>query len=174
MREKAEILFDAITGIREDLVEEAQDYVFRRRVRWRRFAGLAACLALAVFAGFFGLLSSGGMGGGSDAGAPPASMDAAPAEDSGAPEYAGENEGEAAPLLAHVLAVSERWVLVSPLPGEVFSGPVRVRTEDVPGLPALHPGDLVSISYTGTLQDSYPPGLRAAAVEVVEAYRQRG
>ena len=42
MSQKAEILFDAITGIREDLVEEAQRHVFCRRARWRRYGGLAA------------------------------------------------------------------------------------------------------------------------------------
>ena len=51
MSQKAEILFDAITGIREDLVEEAQRHVFCRRARWRRYGGLAACLVLAALAG---------------------------------------------------------------------------------------------------------------------------
>ena len=31
---KEEIFFDAITNIREDLVEAAQNYDFHRRVRW--------------------------------------------------------------------------------------------------------------------------------------------
>lgn len=59
MRSKAEILFDAITGIREELVEEAQNHVFRRRpARWRRYAPLAACLALVVLLGYSGMLLS--------------------------------------------------------------------------------------------------------------------
>ena len=42
---RSEILFDGVTHIREDLIEEAQRYVFRRRINWRRYAGgLAACL----------------------------------------------------------------------------------------------------------------------------------
>lgn len=175
MSQKAEILFDAITGIREELVEEAQNYAFRRRARWRRYGGLAACLALAALAGFYALFGGGRGGGGApsgdtnDAAMPPAS--AAPAEppeleDAGAPEYAGE----ALPFLARVLAVSEEWVLADPLAGEAFSarGPIRVRTEEVADLPQLHPGDLIRISYVGGLQDSYPPGLRATAVEQVE------
>ena len=61
---KAEIFFDAITGLREELVEEALDCRFRRRVPWSRYAGLAACLALVVCVGWFGLmLAGGGMGG---------------------------------------------------------------------------------------------------------------
>lgn len=47
MNRKAEKLFDAITLLREDLVEEAQDYVFRkRRSGWKNFGSLAACMAL--------------------------------------------------------------------------------------------------------------------------------
>ncbi len=178
MSQKAEILFDAITGIREDLVEEAQRHVFCRRARWRRYGGLAACLVLAALAGFYTLaLFGGGMGGSgapsgdtNDAAMPPAS--AAPADtpeldSASAPEYAGE----ALPFLARVLAVSEDWVLAVPLPGEAFSarGPIRVRTEEVPELPELHPGDLIRISYLGELQDSYPPGLRATGVEQVSS-----
>ena len=173
MSQKAEILFDAITGIREDLVEEAQRHIFRRRARWRRYGGLAACLVLAALAGFYTLaLFGGGMGGSgapsgdtNDAAMPPAS--AAPADtpeldSASAPEYAGE----ALPFLARVLAVSEDWVLAVPLPGEAFSarGPIRVRTDEVPELP-----ELIRISYLGELQDSYPPGLRATGVEQVSS-----
>ena len=44
MKEKAERLFDAITLLKEDLVEEAQDYRFRKRPAvWRRVGSLAAC-----------------------------------------------------------------------------------------------------------------------------------
>ena len=59
---KEEIFFDAITNIREDLVEAAQNYDFHRRVRWERWAGLAACLALAAFLSLPFLLPSGGSG----------------------------------------------------------------------------------------------------------------
>lgn len=63
MREKAEIFFDAVTYIRPELVEEAQNYVFRRRTVWRRLVPLAACLTLAVCLGWYGLLFYGGFGG---------------------------------------------------------------------------------------------------------------
>ena len=47
MKEKAERLFDAITLLKEDLVEEAQNYRFRKRPAvWRRVGSLAACLVL--------------------------------------------------------------------------------------------------------------------------------
>ena len=58
----ADVFFDAITQIREELVEEAQQYVFRRRISWRQYAGAAAaCLALAL--GLSLLIRSGGAGG---------------------------------------------------------------------------------------------------------------
>lgn len=50
----AERIFDAITNVRSDYVDEAGDYRFVRRHRWtvpaewRRYAALAACLALIV------------------------------------------------------------------------------------------------------------------------------
>ena len=176
MSQKAEILFDAITGIRAELVEEAQRYTFRRRAYWRRYGALAACLVLAALVGFYSLALFGGGTGDSgapsgdtnDAAMPPASAapaDAPELDSASAPEYAGE----ALPFLARVLAVSEDWVLAVPLPGEAFSarGPIRVRTEEAAELPELHPGDLIRISYLGDLQDSYPPGLRATGVERV-------
>ena len=52
MNEKAEILFDAVTGIRPELVERALDAPIRRRPVWRRYAALAACLALIVGGAF--------------------------------------------------------------------------------------------------------------------------
>ena len=39
---RSEIFFDGVTHIREDLIEEAQRYVFRRRINWRRYAGGSA------------------------------------------------------------------------------------------------------------------------------------
>ena len=60
MREKAEIFFDAVTCVREALVEEAQRHVFRRRSRRPQYLALAACAALAVCLGLFSLLPAGG------------------------------------------------------------------------------------------------------------------
>ena len=50
----AEKLFDAITEVREDLVEEALDYRFqaKKAVPWQRYAKWAACLALVVCIGY--------------------------------------------------------------------------------------------------------------------------
>ena len=68
MNRKAEIFFDAITLLREDLVEEAQNYVFRKKRRgWRTFGSLAACAVLVVSLGMLAVLPRGcGAGSGSD------------------------------------------------------------------------------------------------------------
>lgn len=59
-------LYDAITNIREDLVEEAQNHVFSNPGRkWKRFLSMAAVFALVIGAGSFGLfLIFGGAGAG--------------------------------------------------------------------------------------------------------------
>lgn len=52
---KAEILFDAVTDIRPELIEEAQAYVFRRRgavARLRPYLAAAACFVLVAALGW--------------------------------------------------------------------------------------------------------------------------
>ena len=44
---REEIFFDAITNLREELVEEAQEYVFRKH-SWRRYTRLAPTPLCAV------------------------------------------------------------------------------------------------------------------------------
>ena len=44
---KAEIFFDAITNIKEALIDDALDYRFtKRHIPWQRYMSMAACLAL--------------------------------------------------------------------------------------------------------------------------------
>ena len=92
MNRKAEKFFDAITLLREDLVEEAQNYVFRRkRSAWKSFGSLAACIALVASLGMLAILPRGCGAGGMDSSssgsmnnnsAPPASSEpAAPPPD---------------------------------------------------------------------------------------------
>lgn len=45
---KAGIIYDAITNVREDLIEEALDHRFRKKIPWQRYAALAACLAVFI------------------------------------------------------------------------------------------------------------------------------
>ena len=64
---KENIFFDAVSHIREELIEDALDHAFRKKVI-RRYAALAACLALTVTVGF-AALRLGVAGGGSDSAA---------------------------------------------------------------------------------------------------------
>ena len=61
----AEKLFDAITEVREDLVEEALDHHFsaKKAIPWQRYAKWAACLALVVCIGYLAANLDLGMGG---------------------------------------------------------------------------------------------------------------
>ncbi len=166
MRE-AEILYDAITGIRETIVEEAQDYRFRKRAaQWQRYAGLAACLAVVVCIGYFA--SHIGMGGSNSA--PPNASEsagdsgcAAPSDGSGqasgeAPGSSGDSFDQET-FTAAVLEIHDGWLLVEPLEGEAIRASadrVEVPTGNLPDLPELTEGDLVTVTYTGTVQESYP------------------
>ncbi len=87
MNRKAETFFDAITLLREDLVEEAQNYVFRRkRSVWKKFGSLAACIALVASLGMLAILPRGCGGSDSSSGAnmnsspPQTSESSSPAE----------------------------------------------------------------------------------------------
>ena len=98
----AEKFYDAITEVREDLVEEALDYRFpqKRAIPWQRYAGLAACLALVVCIGYLAAnLRMGGMNAaGNDGSNGAASGEAADAGDStGAAPEDGDTTADGAP-----------------------------------------------------------------------------
>lgn len=170
---KEEIFFDAITALREDLVEAAQNYAFRRRVRWERWAGLAACLVLAAFLSLPFVLPSGGSGGdlngasGSADQAAPMSPEAAPPAEAPAGD-GGEVSGEPAPgasegtaLLrfeATVLEVRENTLLVEPDPAAGVAVQAEVPLEGVEELPVLRAGDRITIVCSG-VQETEPARL---------------
>ena len=83
----AEKLFDAITEVREDLVEEALDHRFqaKKAIPWQRYAKWAACLALVVCIGYLAANLDLRMGG----------MNSA-AGNSGSNSAAGETTGDTA------------------------------------------------------------------------------
>lgn len=182
-REKAEILFDAVSAVREDLIEAAQNYVFRKKSHvWRRYAALAACLAVVVGLGFgaarLGILS--GMGGsdtnGASSGAAPESGAPADCETAGSGVTTGEDAGESpeeaveeTTFTAAVLEVHDRYLLVEPLEGAVLASADRVTvpTGDLEDLPELSPGDVVSVTFAGPIQETYP----AQVTEVLSVER---
>lgn len=165
MRE-AEILYDAITGIRETIVEEAQDYRFRKRAQWQQYVGLAACLVLVVCIGYFA--SHIGMGG-SNAAPPNASESAgsngcaAPGDGSDqvsgeVPDSSGDSFNQET-FTAAVLEIRDGWLLVEPLEGEairVSADRIMVSVSGLEGLPALQAGDRVDITFDGMILESYP------------------
>ena len=156
----ADVFFDAITQIREELVEEAQQYVFRRRISWRQYAGAAAaCLALAL--GLSLLIRSGGVGGmggssGSDSGGG--------VEDSCdiAPEPSEPLPSERS-FTADVLEILDGGsLLVVPQPGSgVWSvaDRVTVPVEDLTELPDVQPGDRILVVYSGEAGADFVEGV---------------
>ena len=173
MSQKAEKFFDAITHLREDLVEEAQSYVFRkRRSGWKTFGSLAACMALVVSLGMLAAMPRGCGAANNDSSAPMTPA-ASPADEnrgaSGGVEYGdglangdtappAEPSGEAPPDIgmggparfsAQVLEILEDGVLVELLPDEgllLGASRVRIPTAGLEDLPALRPGDVVEVS----------------------------
>ncbi len=156
----ADVFFDAITQIREELVEEAQQYVFRRRISWRQYAGAAAaCLALAL--GLSLLIRSGGVGGmggssGSDSGGG--------VEDSCdiAPEPSEPLPSERS-FTADVLEILDGGsLLVVPQPGSgVWSVADRVTVPvgDLTELPDVQPGDRILVVYSGEAGADFVEGV---------------
>ena len=156
----ADVFFDAITQIREALVEEAQQYVFRRRISWRQYAGAAAaCLALAL--GLSLLIRSGGVGGmggssGSDSGGG--------VEDSCdiAPEPSEPLPSERS-FTADVLEILDGGsLLVVPQPGSgVWSVADRVTVPvgDLTELPDVQPGDRILVVYSGEAGADFVEGV---------------
>jgi len=156
MNRKVELIFDAITHLREDLVEEAQNYAFRKKgAVWRKYAGLAACVALVASIGLLAVLPKGCGGAAGDSGAPiapgepPSSADTdVPSGDSAPAPSDEEPSSEAGQLVfrARVIAVLEDGLLVEPydgLPADVER--VRVSTAGLEDLPEFYPGGTVTV-----------------------------
>lgn len=178
MNRKAEIFFDAITLLPEDMIEEAQEYRFRKnRTSWKRFASLAACLMLVASLSLLAALPK-GCGGGAPApdfntspsgssgdSAPPraeATPDGAPQDAPASSETVPDGGVETARFTARVLEVKEDGaaLLVEPLEGEAERGSADRIVVTVNGeVPPLAAGDLVRITYDGMIQETYPAGI---------------
>lgn len=178
MNRKAEIFFDAITLLPEDMIEEAQEYRFRKsRASWKRFTSLAACLVLVASLSLLAALPK-GCGGGAPApdfntspsgssgdSAPPraeATPDGAPQDAPASSETVPDGGVETARFTARVLEVKEDGaaLLVEPLEGEAERGSADRIVVTVNGeVPPLAAGDLVRITYDGMIQETYPAGI---------------
>ena len=175
MSKKTEKFFDAITLLREDLVEEAQRHVFRKKQSgWKTFGSLAACMALVASLGLLAAMPRGcGAASKNNDSSAPMTPAASPADEntgaSGGVEYGdGLANGDAAPpaepsgetppdigmggparFSAQVLEILEDGVLVEVLSGEGLPAGaswVRIPTAGLENLPALRPGDVVAVS----------------------------
>lgn len=172
MNPKAEIFFDAITLLEEDLVEEAQDYRFRKkRTVWKNLGSLAACLMLIASISLLALPR--GCGGSApkmnnssappstdssvpaetpDQNAPASSEPAAPAPSeapSGAPEEDGygQIETETVQFTAVVLSIDGDTILLGSLEGADEDYQVKAQIGGLE-LPELAEGDTVRVTHT--------------------------
>ena len=171
-----ERLFDAITGIDEELVESAQTYVFHKQTRtWQRAASLAACLLIVASIGF-GMLQLAGIGGmgGSDSAAnsngaaPESGSDAGVADDS-LVGSAGDTTTGASPddggqtavtsFTATVLEAGDGYLLVEPVEGDAMLATADRILVSVSGLTlpdGVAEGAVVAITFDGFVRESYP------------------
>lgn len=177
-----EKLFDAVTGIDEELVDSAQNYVFRKQTQpWQRVASLAACLLVMVSIGY-GILLMGGVGG-SDSAANGSAADNSATGDSAAPEDGGlsggagdqesadgggqQSAGEPVTFTATVLEVGDGYLLAEPVEGDPMlatADRIQVPTGDVTLPDGVTEGTVVRITFTGGVMESYP----AQIADVVE------
>ena len=168
MNRKAEKFFDAITLLREDLVEEAQGFRFRRqRPGWKKFGSLAACVMLVLSLGMLAILPK-GCGGSADSSgntssapmeAPPASNEAPPSYGNGigssggtdgAPKPSGgtDEPGQSGEVrfMGRVLEVLEDGLLVEPFSDSLsIAGPIYVSAKGLEDLPEFYPGAVTEI-----------------------------
>ena len=156
-----DVVFDAVTNIREELIEEAQQYVFRRRISWRRYAGgLAACLALVL--GLSLLFRFGGAGGSAPSGDSGGEGGNGAGYDTAEPGACPPGAAEAS-FTADVLEVPEDGTLiVVPQPGSGIwsvADRVRVPTAGVPDLPDVQPGNQILVVYTGEAGSDFVEGV---------------
>ena len=180
MNPKAEKFFDAITLLREDIVEEAQDYRFHKKPSaWKKFGSLAACLVLIASISLLmlprGCGSSGGNADMNTSGAPmapsdscapadePASGDTAPEPSealAGDPEY---GQAEQVQFTAVVIEIHEDSILV-----EDAGEQIVVPTAGLE-LPELSVGDRVRVTHSGLFLTTAPAEiLETISIEKVE------
>lgn len=174
MNPKAEKFFDAITLLREDIIEEAQDYRFHKKPSaWKKFGSLAACLVLIASISLLmlprGCGSSGGNADMNTSGAPmapadePASGDTAPESSealAGDPEY---GQAEQVQFTAVVIEIHEDSILV-----EDAGEQIVVPTAGLE-LPELSVGDRVRVTYSGLFLTTAPAEiLETISIEKVE------
>ena len=156
-----EVFFDAVTNIRGDLIEDAQQFVFRRRVSWQKYAGIAACLALVLCLCMLPMLGGmGGSGSGEETGT--ASGDSSGWNGS-IGEPAADTPSGVNSFIADVLEVDGDVLLVVPQPGSGIwsvSDRVAVPMGQAAHIPDVRPGDRIQVTYAGSAGPDYVEDVR--------------
>lgn len=192
----SEIFFDAITNIREDLVEEAQEFVFRKHHVWRRYAGMAACLVLAVTLLFgayqLSQIRMGSSGGSAADNAAPAAGSGQTGNSGGAPQSSeavsgdtsgyggmdgadtshpgGTPEASMISFPATVLEVRMDALLVEVLSdNDMGVQQVEIPTGGLEDLPEFRTGDVVTVCCAGlSVEDGAAVAVDVAAIMLTE------
>ena len=169
-----EKLFDAVTGIDEELVDSAQSYVFRKQIQpWQRVVSLAACLLIMASIGF-GIVQMGSLGGvGSNSAADTTTGDAAAPENGSTGDNAGisgdiddsadaggqEGTAETVTFVATVLEMGDGYLLAEPVEGDAMlatADRILVSVGDAALPDGLAAGAVVEITFDGMVRESYP------------------
>ena len=162
-----EKLFDAMTGIDEELVESAQSYVFHKQTRtWQRVASLVACLLVMVSIGY-GILQMGSLGGaGNDSAANTTGDAAAPESNAGGADTTTGDSGDQdaaqtaeTVFTATVLEIGDSYLLVEPVEGDPMlatADRILVSTGDAVLPDGIAEGAVVRITFDGFIRESYP------------------
>ena len=167
---RAEELLDAMGELPEDLLAPVEALRKKKHVSMVRWISLAAaCLLICIIP--FALPQVRGS-------TESAKGDLAYSNQAAAPEYgnllddAAETMESGETFRAEVLEIGENWIMVKPLPGEAeikSSDKIVVSLGAISIRPEIRLGDLVEITYSGMLQETYPAGaVGVTAVRVVE------
>ena len=158
-----ETLMDAMGRLPEDMLAEVAAKRVRRPVRWIPWSVAAACLCLLLTLP----LAFGGGRKASNKADMEAPMEMAPGSEgmlqdqfyAGSSENAGDLKVPVEHFLAHVAEAWEGHLLVEPLEDEWEHSASKQIVVPIPNPQdpqAFAPGDLVRITYSGTLRESLP------------------
>lgn len=159
-----ETLMDAIGQLPEDIIAEAAEKRVRKKTRWTHWAALAACLCLVLT---LPLAVGGGMKASNKA-EMEAPMEMAPASEGilrdwfygdSVQDNGSDMKVPTEHFLATVVEVHELYLLVEPLEDEwehSSANRIEVPIPNPQDPQEFAVGDLLRITYSGTLRESYP------------------
>lgn len=153
-------MMDAIGELPEEMIAPVAALRQKKPIHWGRWAALAACICLVLLPlSWQGWQTENKAAGEADK-APNAAMSQESAQESGSAQYGSimDATGQAS-FRAEVLEVDDNCILVRPLDGEAelrSSDKIYASFLGVKTVPEIKVGDLVEITYSGLLQETYP------------------